>query len=157
MKYETDGRSSVQFVDLGLPSGVLWAENDVEEPTLVGCALPSYEQAQELIEFCDFYLRESTDGTRYIGAQGPSGQFVYFPLREYEGTPGPSGCCWCRGDASDSEFGYFLLFAVAFIPLAQKRGRIEHTILRPLLYLELPHRANHHVVRLHTLSSVRSQ
>ena len=34
---ETCGSSSVQFVDLGLPSGVLWAESDVEEPTLVGC------------------------------------------------------------------------------------------------------------------------
>lgn len=118
---ETGGRSSVQFVDLGLPSGALWAESDVEEPPLVGCALPSYEQAQELIECCDFYLKESTDGTKYIGAQGPSGQFVYFPLREYEGTPGPSGCCWCRGEASDSEFGYFLLLSEAIITIGLGR------------------------------------
>lgn len=122
---ETGGCSSVQFVDLGLPSGVLWAESDLEEPTLVGCALPSYEQAQELIEYCDFYLRESTDGTRFIGAQGPSGQFVNFPLREYEGTPGPSGCCWCRGEASDSEFGYFLLLCEATITIGVGRRSLE--------------------------------
>ena len=118
---ETSGSLSVQFVDLGLPSGVLWADSDVEEPTKVGCSLPSYEQAQELIECCDFYLRGSTDGTRYIGAQGPSGQFVFFPLREYEGTPGPSGCCWCRSEASDSEFGYFLLLSEATITIGVGR------------------------------------
>ena len=106
---ETSQRPSVRFVDLGLPSGVLWAELDVEEPTMVGCSLPTYRQAQELMEHCEFWIRESTDGERDMCAVGPSGELISFPMREYEGTIEPAGCCWCQGDSSSSEFSYFLL------------------------------------------------
>lgn len=102
--------TSMRFVDLGLPSGTLWAESDVEESTMSGCSLPTYEQAQELIENCDFCFRTTSEGVRSISVLGPSGRFIYFPMKDYKGTPGPSGCCWCRGEVSD-EYGYFLLLS----------------------------------------------
>lgn len=111
------GESQIMcFTDLGLPSGTQWAAYDVEEAVVEGCALPTYEQARELIEHCDFYLTEYSDGTRYMTAQGPSGQSVRFPIEEYEGTPGPSGCCWCAGGPS-ADFGYFMLLSESTITI----------------------------------------
>lgn len=98
------------FVDLGLPSGVLWAPYDVEEPTMVGCTLPTYEQAAELINYCDFYIEEGADGTSYMVARGPSGQSISFPMREYDVAPVASGCCWCQGEPSPG-YGYFMLLS----------------------------------------------
>ena len=111
---------SMRFVDLGLPSGTLWAERDVEEPAMAGCSLPSYEQAQELIEYCDFYFGTGSDGRRYYSVQGPSGQYIHFPIEEYEGTPGPSGCCWCAGGPC-ADFGYFMLLSEATITIGVGR------------------------------------
>lgn len=101
--------TSIHFIDLGLPSGTLWAESDVEEPIMPGCSLPTYEQAQELIECCDFCVRTTQEGARSISVLGPSGRFIYFPMVEYEGTPGPSGCCWCSGGTEG--FAPFILLS----------------------------------------------
>ena len=114
---------SMRFVDLGLPSGTLWAERDVEEPTMAGCSLPSYAQAQELIECCDFYFGTGSDGRRYYCVQGPNGQYIHFPIEEYEGTPGPSGCCWCAGEPSE-DFGYFMLLSEVTITIGVGRRDI---------------------------------
>lgn len=111
---------SMRFVDLGLPSGTLWAERDVEEPTMAGCYLPTYEQAQELIEYCDFCFGIGSDGRRCYSVQGPSGQCIHFPIEEYEGTPGPSGCCWCAGGPS-ADFGYFMLLSIVTITIGVGR------------------------------------
>ena len=56
------------FIDLGLPSGVLWAACDVETPAVEGCTMPTYEQAAELITYCDFYVAEGPDGTQQMVA-----------------------------------------------------------------------------------------
>lgn len=116
----TDASSDLRFVDLGLPSGTLWAERDVEEPTMAGCSLPSYAQAQELIECCDFFLGTDSDGRSFYRVQGPNGQYVHFPIKEYEGTPGPSGCCWCAGEPN-ADFGYFLLLSKITITIGAGR------------------------------------
>ncbi|MBQ9363004.1 MAG: hypothetical protein IJT97_06220 [Bacteroidaceae bacterium] len=113
----------MRFVDLGLPSGTLWAERDVEEPTMSGCSLPSYEQAQELIECCDFCIRTTPEGAKSISVLGPSGRFIYFPLEEYEDTPGPSGCCWCAGGPS-ADMGYFMLLSEVTITIGVGRRDI---------------------------------
>ena len=106
----SDDSRDISFVDLGLPSGLLWAAHDVESPTVEGCTLPTYEQAAELITYCDFRIARGSDGTPYMTARGPSGQSISFPLREYEGTPDLSGCCWCSG-GPDTDYGYFLLLS----------------------------------------------
>lgn len=105
------GTPHVNFVDLGLPSGTLWADSDVENPVMSGCDLPTYEQAQELIEHCDFLKSFSSDGKQFMFAKGPNGHHVLFPMAEYEVTPGLSGCCWCKGESSNPQFGFFLLLS----------------------------------------------
>lgn len=112
------------FTDLGLPSGTLWATYDVEEPIVEGCTLPSYEQAQELIEHCEFYVMEESDGTRYMTARGPNGQTIRFPMKDYEGTPGSSGCCWCAGAPSE-DFGYFMLLSEYTITIGVGQRDLE--------------------------------
>ena len=122
---ESSGGSQVMcFVDLGLPSGVLWAAYDVETPSVEGCSLPTYEQAAELITCCDFYVAEGLDGTPRMVARGPSGRTIGFPLREYDGTPGPSGCCWCAGEPG-SDYGYFLLLSEITITVGVGCGDLQ--------------------------------
>lgn len=111
------------FTDLGLPSGTMWATFDVEESIVEGCTLPTYEQAQELIEHCDFYIKEESDGARYITAKGPSGQTIRFPMRDYDVTPESSGCCWCAGGPS-ADFGYFMLLSEFIITIGVGRRDI---------------------------------
>ncbi len=107
---DASARPGMRFVDLGLPSGTLWAESDVKEPTMAGCSLPSYAQIHELIVCCHFYIGSGSDGRKYYCAKGPSEQFVFFPIEDYEGTPGPSGCCWCA-DSVGEKFRYFMLLS----------------------------------------------
>ncbi len=118
---QQSSETSMRFVDLGLPSGTLWAESDVEEPTMPGCSLPTYEQAQEMIECCDFSIAMNSEDTRFFCATGPSGQYILFPMVEYEGTPGPSGCCWCSGGTDN--FAPFVLLSEATITIGM--GRTE--------------------------------
>ena len=101
----------IHFVDLGLPSGLLWAAYDVESPNVEGCSLPTYDQARELIENCNFFIREIPFGEKDICARGPNREIIGFPMKEYPGTLGPAGCCWCQGDSSSSDFAYFLLLS----------------------------------------------
>lgn len=100
----------VCFVDLGLPSGMLWAAHDAQHPTMEGCSLPTYEQAAELINYCDFYIEEGADGTSYMVARDPNGQSISFPMREYDVAPVASGCCRCQGEPSPG-YGYFMLLS----------------------------------------------
>ena len=116
----------MRFVDLGLPSGTLWADCDVEKSAMEGCSLPTYEQAQELVECCDFLTGTSTDGRKYYIARGPSGQSIRFPIGEYEGTPGPSACCWCSGEEPDSEYGFFLLISEITITIGAGLRRMGY-------------------------------
>lgn len=126
IKDETEACASpsLTFVDLGLPSGTLWAATDVEEPVMVGCTLPSYQQAQELIDCCEFRVGTYPDGTRVMCILGPSGHSILFPMEDYDGTPEPSGCCWCRGERDESDYSYFLLLSEGLITIGVARKRL---------------------------------
>ena len=118
--------TDVKYVDLGLPSGTLWADRNVgaerieEVGTLMpkaeaGPRLPSYEMAVELIEKCNFSLClvEGADGRmkNCIKAEGPNGNSIFFPCSDEvdEAFVGPAVSVWC-----DREYGWsmsaFMLF-----------------------------------------------
>lgn len=118
--------SGIRFIDLGLPSGTLWAESDVETPVMQGCSLPTFDQAQELITCCDFYITTRSDGRKFYRAQGPSGQSVLFPIEDYDGTPGQSGCCWCGESPGSSQFAYFLLLSEVTMTIGIGRGDMRY-------------------------------
>ena len=102
--------TDVHFVDLGLSSCTLWADRDVDVRPLSEESLPSYEQARELVECCDVVFGTNSEGRFLCRVQGPNGNHIDFPVEDYEGTPGPSACCWCRSGVSE-EYGHFLLLS----------------------------------------------
>lgn len=81
----------VEFVDLGLPSGTLWAKESLKDDDGI-CLLtfdeanmltiPSTEQWEELLALCTWQLIDNQHGT--IGAKcvGPNGGFVLFSFFE---------------------------------------------------------------------------
>lgn len=81
---------SKEWVDLGLPSGTLWAKTDVETQIAFGSAIsryfmnvPSIEQAEELKGCC---IREWDSETKTIIMKGPNGNFISFYC-PYDDTP----------------------------------------------------------------------
>ena len=94
------------YVDLGLPSGTKWADRNVgagtfhEPGTMQNVTdvdgLPTYEQATELIEQCDFY-KGSYGETVIWKVQGPNGNHIFFVESENEVTPVPAAICCCAG------------------------------------------------------------
>lgn len=123
---EDTSASSIQYVDLGLPSGLLWAEHNVE--TVVSSeeySLPSYEQAQEFIECCDFYFVTLPNGERVIVAEGPNGRFITFPLKTYkEHHPFLAAVCWCEGGPEG--YGYCLILSEAVITIGISSKGLEY-------------------------------
>lgn len=106
----TNTSTNVHFVDLGLPSCTLWADRDVDVRPLSEESLPSYEQARELVEHCNIVFGTNSEGRFLCRVQGPNGNHIDFPVEDYEGTPGPSACCWCRSGVSE-EYGRFLILS----------------------------------------------
>ena len=74
------------YVDLGLPSGTLWkAANESNEDgfftydeavSQFGSQLPTKEQWEELVEYCDWTWRDSQGDFKVTG---PSGRFIFLP------------------------------------------------------------------------------
>ncbi len=78
--------SAIEWVDLGLPSGTLWAKEDVDGKMSFGAArkshganLPSCTIASELRDRC---TRAWDDKTHSIVFTGPNGKSISFPCKE---------------------------------------------------------------------------
>ena len=65
----------VEYVDLGLPSGTLWASDYVKEgddvlflpyPEALKYNIPTEEQVDELEEFCEFSIENDGSNKAYI-------------------------------------------------------------------------------------------
>lgn len=116
-----DTQDSIGYVDLGLPSGTLWADSDVlEENISDDCSLPTYEQATELIEYCQFEIitmpQENRESIKYSRVIGPNGKFISFRLNEYEEYPFPTVARWCKGGPRQG-LQYVLLISEATITI----------------------------------------
>ena len=106
------------YVDLGLPSGTLWADRNVgakdihDLGTLQGCddisGLPTYDQAVELVECCDFY-KETNGGKALWRVQGPNGNHVMFVEYDNDVCGMPAAICCCNG--SGQGFRPFLMIS----------------------------------------------
>lgn len=82
----TADTSAIEWVDLGLPSGTLWAKEDIEGKMSFGSArrtyganLPSYTKASELRECCS---KEWDGKTHALVLTGPNGNSIAFPCKE---------------------------------------------------------------------------
>ena len=78
--------SDMEWVDLGLPSGILWAKDDVEGKTSFmgakksfGSHVPSRANAYELSQCCTKKWDESTHALVFTG---PNGNIISFPCKE---------------------------------------------------------------------------
>lgn len=82
----------VEYVDLGLPSGTLWAKTNYgsASPEQFGkeCTvgefpegLPTYEQAYELIEKCEFRSIMFIDFSKGWRVTGPNGNSLFFRVK----------------------------------------------------------------------------
>lgn len=121
---QTDGDSSlndsIEFVDLGLPSGTLWGK--VNESGYYTCfqaiykyrtKLPTFSQFNELFEECEVEWMDN-GGHRLIG---PNGNFIIFPamgvldcdgeIKDY-GDIVPLCSYWCLSPNKDSIMSYSL-------------------------------------------------
>ena len=85
--------NTTEFVDLGLPSGTLWA-NDYEKESdgfiflpyerACGYNLPNIEQLKELINICKWNVtRDSFKDIVEVQCVGPNGNFVNFTRTGY--------------------------------------------------------------------------
>ena len=88
-------------MDLGLPSGILWADGDLcEVNTSEDCSLPTYAQAAELVQHCEFQtLIFPTKDMEYIKCcqvVGPNGNSILFRMQKYDQFPVPVEACWCK-------------------------------------------------------------
>lgn len=86
-KLENEVILRTNFVDLGLPSGTLWADENIsgyhsfgDALTVYGTALPSKEQMQELTDQCEWTLDNQKRGCRITG---PNGNSIYLPASGY--------------------------------------------------------------------------
>ena len=107
----------MEYVDLGLPSGTLWAEENEEghytfndAVSKYGNRLPTFEQLEELKDHCKWEW--IGDGYRVTG---PNGNAIVLPTMGYRGrcaivnNVSSYGFCWSftpRG----SDFTWYLCF-----------------------------------------------
>lgn len=115
---------SVQFIDLGLTSGTLWADRNAGAEgvyklgTLYDKAnapgtLPTYDQCAELINECDFSSvlvpDENNIMKNFIKVEGPNKNSLFFPcVRPDAEEPEIGAYCWCEKEMG--EYSYFMLF-----------------------------------------------
>ena len=96
--------SDMEWVDLGLPSGTLWAKDDVDGKTSFmgarrsyGSHVPSRTNAYELSECC---TKKWDDNAHALVFTGPNGNSISFPCKESNKT------YWLNAyEQGDPEFG----------------------------------------------------
>lgn len=113
-----NAKGSISYVDLGLPSGTLWADSDISETSISeNCTLPTYTQAAELIEHCQFQIMSvPQENRRYCRVIGPNGNFLYFQLDRYEEFPFPAAVSWCK-EGPGQGVHYVLIISEATITI----------------------------------------
>lgn len=132
------------FIDLGLPSGTLWAADNeggdyvrysyYESVSRFGNKLPTKKQLEELKNQCTWTWTGS--GYKVIG---PNGNSIYFPAPgfRYSNTFSASGVGYCgyfwSMDKSmemtyDSEYAYYLYFDIGGIRLSSNRFDVCQTV-----------------------------
>ena len=122
------------FVDLGLPSGILWADKNAwAHHSYQGGAmtpfdeineweefLPTYDEFAELINLCDFSssLVQSPDGSfAVVKVTGPNGNYIYLPT--VDSIPGLIGDrvigLWSQTAFGSDSHGFMLVQLSALI------------------------------------------
>lgn len=120
-------KEDIEFVDLGLPSGTLWATKNVGAQEVYSCGelmrkpqceehLPTYEQCKELIEQCDFsvVMIQGEGDMMYpcVRVEGSNGNCAFFPGSSQldEAMNGLAVSVWCGGNKMDGKWAFFMLF-----------------------------------------------
>lgn len=103
-------KNDFQFIDLGLPSGTLWAKDyapgyytfDEAQEAFPGL-MPTKEMFQELYDHCEWkwLTKSKSPGKKCAGYRvtGPNGKSIYFPALGCEQNTkifhvGSYGACW---------------------------------------------------------------
>ena len=127
VEVETD---TLKYIDLGLPSGTLWADRNMGASAVYDCGilcskdeaegcLPTYKQCAELIEKCEFAscLMPDSNGMmcNCIKVTGPNGNSIFFPCTTEvdEAGDGKAMSSWCYSRAG--EFSAFMLFQLEML------------------------------------------
>lgn len=122
----------IEYIDLGLPSGTLWANRNVNvgkirhftymearmlsmESEFQSGSLPTYDDFQELIQYCSWkwtMLFGKLNGYRVVG---PNGNSIFLPASGYcSGTslldPGFYGRYWST-NFDGSSLAFYLYFS----------------------------------------------
>ena len=120
LKFNPD---TIKWVDLGLPSGRLWASENIDgyytydqAVELFGEYLPKGVAFAELIEECKVEWNHQTKG---LDVTGPNGNSIFFPACGYKGekgcrSVGDEGNYWSRMPYANSE---------SFAPFSQTIAR----------------------------------
>lgn len=120
-----DKSESMQFIDLGLPSGTLWADRNtgadgiyklgtLHDKSSAPGKLPSYDQCTELINECNFSSclvpDENNIMKNLIKVEGPNKNSIFFPCIQPDAEDSEIGVyCWCEKDM-DEESSCFMMF-----------------------------------------------
>lgn len=119
MREEISGEKKANYIDLGLPSGTLWAEANEEgfytfdeAVEKFGKSLPRITQFAELMEFCNWEWDYEKKGCKVTGKNGNS---IFLPAEglrngEFFSFADICGFCW-SGTAGDSAHAYYLEFS----------------------------------------------
>lgn len=118
------GRGAIQFIDLGLPSGTLWADRNsgaegvyklgtLYDKTNAPGKLPTYEQCIELIKECNFSSCLVQDDKEimknYIKVEGPNKNHIFFPcVRSCWDDSEIGAYCWCDEDMGNYSYSMML-------------------------------------------------
>lgn len=121
---------SVQYIDLGLTSGTLWADRNAGAEGIYRLGmlcykasapgkLPTYDQCAELINECNFTSvlvpDENNIMKNFIKAEGPNGNSVYFPCVRPNADEMEIGAyCWCDKEMN-GDFSCFMMLQQTLI------------------------------------------
>lgn len=120
---DTFNPEAFTFVDLGLPSGKLWAAENVKVEAethftfdkavkLFGNNLPSREDWKELFDNCKYEWEKETKG---YTVTGPNGNSIFLPAAGYRNSTGvyfvgSYGYYWSLS-VLNADFAYFVYFS----------------------------------------------
>lgn len=119
----------IEFVDLGLPSGILWAKHNVyahkrrhfthsqaiEIARDLHCKLPAKENFEELIDLCKWRWMKLFGKVAGYKVTGPNGKSIFLPAAGgYDGTTlygsGTNGRYWSTTTYDNSSYAYYWLY-----------------------------------------------